>query len=315
MTSTTGRDSHPEVPEISDLSEGLLPPERSAEVRLHIAGCSLCADVLSSLEEIRGLLGTLPGPPRMPADVAGRIDAALAAEALLDSTRPDVSRGTSPTPSATPSPSASPSSSPRRVPRETSPGPAGHPDRATGPGRSAGPGTRPAGRARRRGLFVAAGIASVLLVGGVAYEIGSGPSPTSGNSDAMKSGVSADGSDSVGTEVRRLLAADPGTTSGPSTMGPKVESSTVPHHGNTPMRTDGGATGADPAGIPSCVLQGTHRSQVPLAAERELYRGRDAYLVVLPSAGDPASVDAFVVSASCTAASPAEILFTGTYPR
>ena len=303
MTSTTGRDPHPEVPEISDLSEGLLPPERSAEVRLHLAGCPLCADVLSSLEEIRGLLGTLPGPQRMPADVAGRIDAALAAEALLDSTRPDVPRGTSPSPA------------PRRVPRETSPGPAGHPDAATGPGRSAGPGTRPAGRARRRGLLVAAGIASVLVVGGVAYELGSGPSPTTSDSGAMKSGMSADGSDSVGTQVRRLLAANSGATSGPSTMGPNTESSTVPHHANTPMREDGGTTGSGPADLPSCALQATHRSQVPLAAEREVYQSRQAYLIVLPSLGDPAAVDAFVVSASCTAASPAEILFTGTYPR
>lgn len=304
MTSTTGRDSHPEVPEISDLSEGLLPPERSTEVRLHIAGCPLCADVLSSLEEIRGLLGTLPGPQRMPADVAGRIDAALAAEALLDATRPDVPRGTSP------------SSSPRRVPRETSPGPAGPPDRASGPGRPAGPaGTRPARRARRRGLFVAAGIASVLVVGGVAYEIGTGPSPDTSDASAMKSGMSTDGGDSVGTEVRRLLTANSGTTTGPSTMGPKVESSTVPHHANTPMRNNGGTTGAGPADIPSCALQATHRSQAPLAAEREVYQSREAYLIVLPSPGDPAAVDAFVVSASCTAANPAEILFTGTYPR
>ncbi len=311
MTTTTGRDSHPEVPEISDLSEGLLPPDRSAEVRLHIAGCALCADVLSSLEEIRGLLGTLPGPQRMPADVAGRIDAALAAEALLDSTRPDVPRETSP-------------SAPRRVPRETSPAPAGHPDRATGPGRSGGPGgagARPAGRARRRGLLVAAGIASVLVVGGMVYEVGPGSSPTTGDSSAMKSraGTAADGSDAVGTEVQRLLAGAPGAgtgpDAGPSTMGPNVGSSSVPHHADTPMLDHGGTTGADPADIPSCALQATHRSQTPLAAERKVYRSREAYLLVLPNPGDPATVDAFVVTASCTTASPAEILFQGTYPR
>ena len=83
---------HPDVSEISDLTEGLLSPSRSATVRRHLDGCTLCADVRSSLEEIRGLLGTLPGPPRMPAEIAGRIDAALAAEALLDATAPESTR-------------------------------------------------------------------------------------------------------------------------------------------------------------------------------------------------------------------------------
>ena len=72
MTSTTDMAGHPDVAEISDLAEGLLPPARSTELRRHLDDCELCADVYTSLEEIRGLLGTLPGPPRMPADVAGR---------------------------------------------------------------------------------------------------------------------------------------------------------------------------------------------------------------------------------------------------
>ncbi|CAM5477416.1 zf-HC2 domain-containing protein [Streptomyces abikoensis] len=88
MTSMTGTDGHPEVAEISALAEGVLSPARTADVREHLAVCELCEDVRSSLDEIRGALGTLPGPPRMPADIAGRIDAALAAEALLDSTTP-----------------------------------------------------------------------------------------------------------------------------------------------------------------------------------------------------------------------------------
>ncbi|MEV6183860.1 hypothetical protein AB0M07_43830, partial [Streptomyces sp. NPDC052015] len=72
MTSTTDTAGHPEVEEISDLTEGLLPPSRTADVRRHLDDCVLCADVYDSLEEIRGLLGTLPTPARMPDDVAGR---------------------------------------------------------------------------------------------------------------------------------------------------------------------------------------------------------------------------------------------------
>lgn len=85
MTSTTGTDEHPEVAEISALAEGVLPADRSTEVRSHLGSCPLCGDVLVSLKEIRNVLGTLPGPPRMPAGISGRIDAALAAEALLAS--------------------------------------------------------------------------------------------------------------------------------------------------------------------------------------------------------------------------------------
>ncbi|MCZ9340155.1 zf-HC2 domain-containing protein, partial [Streptomyces sp. TRM76130] len=83
MSSTTDMARHPDVAEISDLAEGLLPPSRSMEVRRHLDACELCADVHASLGGIRGLLGTLPGPLRMPDDVVCRIDAALAAEALL----------------------------------------------------------------------------------------------------------------------------------------------------------------------------------------------------------------------------------------
>ncbi|MFF2850002.1 hypothetical protein ACFVT5_27250, partial [Streptomyces sp. NPDC058001] len=88
MTSTTDAAGHPDVDEISDLTEGLLSPTRSEDLQRHLDSCELCTDVYASLEEIRGLLGSLPGQTRMPVDVAERIDAALAAEALLASTVP-----------------------------------------------------------------------------------------------------------------------------------------------------------------------------------------------------------------------------------
>lgn len=123
MTSTTGTDEHPEVSEISDLTEGLLSPARTAALRAHLESCTLCADVFASLEEIRGLLGTLPGPVSMPAEIAGRIDAVLAAEALLNATPdPSVSRETPDEPTAD-SPSSPPD--PRLLPAKplTSPAP------------------------------------------------------------------------------------------------------------------------------------------------------------------------------------------------
>ncbi len=82
MTSTTDTTGHPDVDELSDLTEGLLTPSRSADVRQHLDGCEQCTDLHASLEEIRDLLGTVPEPEPMPDDIARRIDAALATEAL-----------------------------------------------------------------------------------------------------------------------------------------------------------------------------------------------------------------------------------------
>src|SRR3954467_4741780 len=100
MTSTMGQDPHPDVMEIADLAEGILSPEQAAEVHAHVESCVECGEVLASLQEIRGLLGELPEPEPMPADVAARIDAALAAETRLHAAGPqvpgsDVPRGTS----------------------------------------------------------------------------------------------------------------------------------------------------------------------------------------------------------------------------
>jgi hypothetical protein len=261
-------------------------------VRLHLAGCALCADVLTSLEEIRGLLGTLPGPQQMPADVAGRIDAALAAEALLDSTRPDVPRETSPP-------------EPDHVPRETSTAPAGHANAATGPG-------RPNGQRRRRWLFAAASTAAVLALGGVVYQAGSGSDSASISSEKRADGGQSPGG-SVGEQVRQLLAA-PHTLSSP-----RAGVTEAPNHADTPMLTQGPGSSPDggrgAADVPSCVLKATHRSQPPLAVGRDLYRGSAAYLVVLPHPGDSSLVDAYVVNAACTAASPGAVLFQNTYPR
>lgn len=296
MTSTTGTDSHPEVAEISALSEGILAPDRSADVREHIAGCALCADVLDSLEQIRGLLGTLPGPARMPADIAGRIDAALAAEALLDATLPPrVPRGTS-----------------VDVPRGTSSGPGSRADASTGPGRGGRTeksGSRPAARGRRRGwgVLVTVSVIATAVLGGLLYlAVNMSGGVTTDSSAASSKVKQADGSSvsaTVENRVRQLLNA-----------------STLDHAQSPLLSENGGTTPAGPkapsaAAVPSCVLKATHRSQTPLASDREPFQGTDAYLLVLPHPGDSAAVDAFVVNASCTATAPGMVLFQNTYPR
>ncbi|MDX3238361.1 hypothetical protein PV392_22250 [Streptomyces sp. ME03-5709C] len=284
MTSTTGTDEHPEVAEISALTEGILPPKRSADVLGHIDDCGLCADVRASLDEIRGLLGTLPGPPRMPADLAGRIDAALAAEALLTSGGAVVSRETHPV--------VSPD-----VSRET-PAPAGTRPHA----RDTRPGRR-ATRSRRRwgrGILAAASAAVVLGCGSFladSYWLSGGDADT-GSSAASDASVKAD-TDTLAAQVHDLLKGD---TRGQAESGPSGHSSTAEMSN----------------AVPSCVLRAIDRREVPLAVQRDRYEGTDAYLVVLPHKGGLSLVDAYVVNASCATAQPptaGTLLREETYPR
>ncbi|MFC8914321.1 hypothetical protein ACFT5C_00980 [Streptomyces sp. NPDC057116] len=303
MTSTTDTTQHPDVSEISDLTEGLLPPSRTADVKAHVDGCALCADVRTSLEEIRGLLGTLPGPTRMPADIAERIDAALAAEALLDATAPaspaeHVSRETAPVPVT---PEAGPSE-PVRADR-----PAGRPRAATGPGRG-----RPSRRRRRTAVLGAVFGAAALGVSALLFQVilPSGNDPD--GSRTADSAVSApeEGSFSgvaVEDRVEALLA--PGEKPG----SPRAEK-------HQPPSADQPSTmfTQEAVKVPPCIQAGTGRSDQALAAQQGTYEGRSAYLVVLPHTTDPAKVQAYVLDAACTStqvSAKADVLLTHAYPR
>ncbi|MFE1951869.1 anti-sigma factor family protein [Streptomyces sp. NPDC059524] len=307
MTSSTGTTEHPEVTEISDLTEGLLPPSRTAEIRRHLDGCPLCADVHASLQEIRGMLGTMPGPPRMPEDIAGRIDAALAAEAFLDTLAPEDEQH------SRHDRLEEPVRETIGVSRETTPDTARPSDRPTGHARSTstGPG-RKNRRVRRRTtaaigtvLTVAAlGMGTLLLQSG-----GGGGTPTahrSSTAEAPAPGTLAAGT--LGDKVTQLLdrkAKDRSLSTQDS--GPKTPRSDSPM---PKLASDD---------VPPCVQQGTRRTEAPLATEQGTYQGKKAYLVVLPHKTDPEHrVTAFVVDASCaqkSSATPGELLYTHSYDR
>lgn len=294
MTSTAGQDPHPEVVDISDLAEGVLPAARAAEVRTHLETCVPCSEVLESLQEIRSLLGELPEPEPMPDDVVVRIEAALAAESGLGSALSRVPRETS-LPAQASAPEAS------DVPRGTS-APAGHPSGPTGPGR---------GRRWRRGLLIgAASAAAVLVLGGVVHKLASSSDHSSMSADSSsqrKAGAQDQGSSStVAGEVARLLGGAGGRTGTGGVTSPMLGGS-----GDTRVAAPNGAV----ITVPACVLHATQRTQPPLAAEREPFQGVDSYLVVLPDPADTARVDAFVVAASCTADTPGRVLFQDSYPR
>ena len=69
--------AHPGFERLAELEEGLLDPADAARVSDHAAGCTECRAQQAELERTRSLLGALP-VEGMPADVAARLDRALA---------------------------------------------------------------------------------------------------------------------------------------------------------------------------------------------------------------------------------------------
>ncbi|MET7646243.1 hypothetical protein ABZS83_21965 [Streptomyces sp. NPDC005426] len=307
MTSTTDTTQHPDVSEISDLTEGLLSPSRTADVQRHLAGCDLCADVRTSLGEIRGLLGALPAPEPMPSDIADRIDAALAEEARsapVAHEATDVSRETD-----------AAVTSPEQVGR-----PAGHSRAATGPGR------RPARRRRRAAVLGAAlGAAvvgvSVLLLQNV-------PSSQSSSDSAMDRGTASKAAPDAFSQstledrVHSLLgsrtdAASPQDSSGEE-QDPSADTKSSPEAPSSGSASPQAPLRAPVVAVPSCIEQGIGRDTAALAMERGTFEGADAFLVVLPHPTDTTSVQAYVVDAACVGAEPAakgKLLLTHAYAR
>ncbi|WP_128435540.1 anti-sigma factor family protein [Streptomyces cyaneus] len=307
MTSTTDTAGHPDVAEISDLAEGLLPPSRTADVRRHLDECELCADVHASIEEIRGLLGTLPGPARMPADVAGRIDAALAAEALLNATAPDDINQPK---LAGATRSISEADDSAHVSRETS----ATTDRPAGHARSSttGPGRKDRKKAGRRKVAVlsaaftaaALGLGSVLvtsLMGGG----GAGPSADGGQTRADTFSAAK-----LEKQVADLLA----------------NSESSPGSSRAPDRSLGAVGEPDPKSpqilrkieVPECIQKGIGRNDAALAAEEGVYQGKDALLVVLRDTSDIHRVTVYVMDATCVkqpSSTTAKVLLTDSYAR
>ncbi|WP_445524832.1 anti-sigma factor family protein [Streptomyces cyslabdanicus] len=285
MKSTTDAAGHPDVTEISDLAEGLLTPSRTADLRRHLDECELCADVHASLTEVRDLLGTLPDVPAMPADVADRIDAALAAETTVDG-------GV-------------------RVSRETSAAdrPSGRPRASsTGPGRKTG--TR---RGRRRvavlGSVVALaalGVTSVVLA--TLHDDNAAGTAAHGRPSASADTFSAG---TLKNEVADLLGQEQqGDTRAPHSFG--VDS--APGTGTEQPKL----LKSRPPTVPSCVRQSINDSGIPIAARAGTYAGKDAYLVVLPDAsGDSTRVTAYLVDATCVRhpAVAAKVLLSHSYAR
>ncbi|MGW0418536.1 anti-sigma factor family protein [Streptomyces sp. NPDC003015] len=296
MTSSTDTAGHPDVAEISDLTEGLLSTSRTADVRRHLDECELCADVHASLEEIRGLLGTLPGPPRMPADVAGRIDAALAAEALLQATAPETVNAPEPIESA-------------HVSRETSPTadrPAGHARTST-----TGPGRKGRSRNGRRKVAVLGAVFTVAALGFGSVLLSSldDGKPTGSAHEQPTTSADTFSASGLETQVSNLLTekrASGGSRSPHTSMGAaSIPGSEDPRTLITPE-------------VPPCIQNALHTSDSPLATKDGVYKGTDALLVVLRDPSDSTRVTAYIVNATCVKNAPtgtAKVLLKRSYAR
>ncbi|MFH8533750.1 anti-sigma factor family protein [Streptomyces tendae] len=278
---------HPDVAEIADLAEGLLPTTRTTEVRQHLEGCELCADVFASLTEIQGLLGTLPAPAPMPDDVAARIDAALAAEPPLG-----IADGT-------------------RVSRETS-APA---DRPAGHARpsSTGPGRKDRRRGGRRRIAVLGAVAAAAAIGIGSVVVSSLTEDNSSGNTAREQQTAIADTFSEGRLKDKVthLVADGSAENGsrtPRSFGMESE--------------NGGETAENHVfkqpTVPECIREGIGRDDAVIATESGVYKGKGALLVVLPDVTNDTRVTAYIVETACVdqpAVGKAKILLKHSYAR
>ncbi|MGW4012893.1 anti-sigma factor family protein [Streptomyces sp. NPDC004763] len=278
---------HPDTAELSDFAEGLLPSTRTADVRQHLAGCELCADVYAALDEIQGLLGSLPAPAPMPEDVAARIDAVLAAEPL-----PGVS-GTA------------------HVSRETS----ASADRPMGHARpsSTGPGRKDRRRGGRRRIAVLGAVTAAAAIGLGSVIVSSLNGGSSSDDTAHEQQTALADTFSEGHLKAKVtgLVAD----------GSAQKESRTPRSFGMESET-GGETAENHVfkqpTVPECIRRSLGRDDAAIATEQGVYKGKEALLVVLPDATNDTRVTAYIVESACVkqpAIGKGKILLKHSYSR
>ncbi|WP_327679034.1 zf-HC2 domain-containing protein [Kitasatospora sp. NBC_00458] len=321
---------HPSVDELADLAEGLIEARDAAEaLRHHLAGCPECRETADALAEVRTLLGATE-PPAMPADVAARLDAALAAAAADHAATGTGSAPASGEPGSAPQTPGNAPQAPRDAPApprpphaaptpsaapRTPPGaPAGRPAASTGPGRA---------HSRRRRAALLLGSAAALLavgLGGTFLALSSGtdrslrsdgtvavggPAAASalparpGSPDAktdeadQAAGGTAYRDDLLAAQVRQLLTRKgAGSASGPAVKpsGPGASGSTAAPPADAQGLTGGGHS------APACPPPATGPL---LATDLGSYRGAPAEVLVFGIADRPDQVEVYLRSPDC----------------
>lgn len=271
---------HPDADVLCDLDEGLLAGRGDeADVQAHVAACASCADFIALLGTTREQLAAVATEP-MPADVATRIDAALATEAARGAPgapdAPDVSDTADEVAVVTPLRPARRSARSRWLP-------------ATG--------------------AVAAGIA-LLMAGavglGIVNSTSGGNQPSSANSERQADGgggapanasVRNYTSESLASGVRMLVAGQAwagvdrpaGPSATPLPLGTEQDTAAPPDLDR--LRA--------PVPLAACVAELAGKPGVsPLAVDYAAFEGQPAVVIVLPDA-DPALLQAWVVGPAC----------------
>lgn len=309
--SSPDSDGHPAAEEISDLIEELLPSETAEALRAHLAGCPECADTHAALREVASLLGRVE-EPRMPADVARRIEAALAAEVLGASEADAADR--------LPHPVLAPSTSRTgRTGERARPGGAGAP--TGGPGRTT--------RRRRlvRRVLSAATLIAVVGLGGVVVRglpTGSGTASSSAKQAdraAGRSGAAAQAPqyfNGAKAPANTPGSAGSGTTYTEENLGPQImqlvgdrlQPSATPAAPRTkPSQPllDGAANGrATPTpSLPGCVLEATGRiGDEPVATDLGTFQGDPVDVVVYLDNDSDDALEVFLIDATCELSTP-----------
>lgn len=278
-TRAVGPGEHLGAETLADLQEGLLEPGPARAAEEHLSTCAACAADDRVLAGIPGLLAAAGDAGPVPGDVAHRLDEALAAE-------PPVLTGGGGAATVTPLASR------RRAP------------------------------AGMRVLQAAAVLVVVLAGLGIALsaQLGGNDAQTSAGSaaDTATKALPDDGSfpvttsgrnwtqDSVVTAVPELLAGS---------IGPSAPSAATPEPDEPDGRAgaESGGTARDLAGtdaarlaggpaLAECVTALNDDPVTPLAIDLATWQGNPAAVVVLPTPGDPSSVDVWVVAPDCSLA-------------
>lgn len=302
LSSPEPADAHPSVEELADLAEGLVEPAEAARtLHRHLNGCAECRETADALAEVQALLGAVEPEP-VPADVAARLDAALAEAALTETARTEATGGAD-----------RPQESPRRSPADARrtdapatpvravPAPSAPPSR---PGSSSGPG-RP--RLRRRRFAVLLGAAAALAAFGLGGALLLDHSEGSGTS-AASAGLPEDQSartphlagpgtayreDQLAAQVQQLLARS-GAEPGLRATGP-ARSGAAPAEGARP-ELSGPDSPAAPASPAACQAPAPG---TPLATDRGSYQGSPVEVLVYPAPGRAGYVDVYLRSPDC----------------
>ncbi|MFJ1753716.1 hypothetical protein [Kitasatospora sp. NPDC088134] len=294
---------HPGPDVLADLAEELLPPERAESLHRHLADCPSCAEDYAALCGLPELLADSPVPP-MPAEVADRLTAALAAESAA---RTEARAAARPPEPSVQRPAARRENSPTGPARTG--GPAGTPRAgATGPGRS----TR-----RRRGpvlLLTAAFLAVAAATGGILLNLNrpagnATASSAVADSSAKHPALGTGGPAATGTQGATAASAD----------GPEFTADLLPAQvhqllggKNVPKLGAADPPATDAPDVPACLPAAAgHPGEPPLAAAPGRYAGRPVLALVYRPPGGTGPLDVYLATPDCPGST---ILLHSTVP-